>query len=171
MARSDHSDVRAVPVDSDSAGFAAQRLVIGLHARRGAAREPTQSHLLRTVHTANISAHTPHGRFERCDARARPRWLRPRRWPIGETARELAVRLAERRPLLLLVDDAHRADVSSLRFLAHLRPRISDVPLGVVVGARPADRGADGVLSVLAADPATRLLRLRPLSSSAGRQS
>jgi DNA-binding CsgD family transcriptional regulator len=79
----------------------------------------------------------------------------------------LAVRLAERGPLLLLVDDAHWADVPSLRFLAHLQPRISDVPIGVVVGARPADRDADGVLSVLAADPGTRVLRLRPLSSGA----
>jgi DNA-binding CsgD family transcriptional regulator len=79
----------------------------------------------------------------------------------------LAVRLGERGPLLLLVDDAHWADVPSLRFLAHLQPRISDVPLGVVVAGRPADRDADGILSVLAADRGTRLVRLRPLSSRA----
>jgi DNA-binding CsgD family transcriptional regulator len=79
----------------------------------------------------------------------------------------LAVRLGERRPLLLVVDDAHWADLPSLRFLAHLQPRISDVPVGVLVGARPADRDADGVLGVLAADPGTRVLRLRSLSAGA----
>jgi hypothetical protein len=36
MAPSDHSDPRAVPVDSDRAGLAAQRLAIGLHARQDA---------------------------------------------------------------------------------------------------------------------------------------
>jgi hypothetical protein len=59
MARSDHNDPRAVPVDSDGAGLAAQRLMIGLHARQGAAREPTQSHLPRTAHTVTISTPTP----------------------------------------------------------------------------------------------------------------
>ena len=73
----------------------------------------------------------------------------------------LVVRLGERRPLVLVVDDAHWADVPSLRFLAHLQPRISELPVGVVVGARPPDRDADGVLGVVAADPGTRVLRLR----------
>jgi predicted ATPase len=82
----------------------------------------------------------------------------------------LVVRLAERRPLLLVVDDAHWADLPSLRFLAHLQPRISEVAVGVVVGARPADRDADGVLSVLAADRGTRVLRLRSLSAGAVEQ-
>ena len=79
----------------------------------------------------------------------------------------LVVRLAERRPLLLVIDDAHWADAPSLHFLAHLQPRIADLPLGVVVGARPADQDADAVLGVLAADPQARLLRLRPLSREA----
>ena len=56
MARSDHSDPRAVPVDSDGAGLAAQRLVIGLHARQGTAREPTQSHLP-TGETSPLATH------------------------------------------------------------------------------------------------------------------
>jgi DNA-binding CsgD family transcriptional regulator len=79
----------------------------------------------------------------------------------------LVVRLGERRPVVLVVDDGHWADVPSLRFLAHLQSRISDVAVGVVVGARPPDRTADEVLSVVAADPGTRVLRLRPLSIEA----
>ena len=49
----------------------------------------------------------------------------------------LVVRLGERRPTVLVVDDAHWADVPSLRFLAHLQPRIADLPVGLVIGARP----------------------------------
>jgi DNA-binding CsgD family transcriptional regulator len=79
----------------------------------------------------------------------------------------LVVRLTERQPLLLIVDDAHWADLPSLRFLNHLLPRISDLPVGVLVAARPADPDADGLLNLLAADPAARLLRLRPLSLAA----
>jgi DNA-binding CsgD family transcriptional regulator len=79
----------------------------------------------------------------------------------------LAVRLAERRPLLLVVDDAHWADQPSLRFLIHLLPRISDVPVGVLVAARPADPGTDRLLNLLATDPGARLLLLPPLSTAA----
>ena len=79
----------------------------------------------------------------------------------------LVVRLGERRPTVLVVDDAHWADVPSLRFLAHLQPRIADLPVGVVIGARPADGDAERVLGVVAADPGTRMLRLRPLSAVA----
>jgi hypothetical protein len=82
----------------------------------------------------------------------------------------LVVRLGERRPLVLVVDDAHWVDVPSLRFLAHLQAGISDRPVGVVVGARPPDRDADRVLGVLATDPGTRLLRLRSLSVEAVEQ-
>ena len=78
----------------------------------------------------------------------------------------LVVRLGERRPTVLVVDDAHWADVPSLRFLAHLQPRISELPVGLVVGARP-DGDADGMLGVVAADPGTRVLRLRSLSGVA----
>jgi DNA-binding CsgD family transcriptional regulator len=79
----------------------------------------------------------------------------------------LVVRLGERRPLLLVIDDAHWADVPSLRFLAHLQPRISGLPVGVVVGARPPGPDADGILGVVAAHPGTRVLRLPSLTARA----
>ena len=61
----------------------------------------------------------------------------------------LVVRLGERRPTVLVVDDAQWADAPSLRFLAHLQPRISELPVGLVMGARP-DGDADGLLGVVA---------------------
>ena len=44
--------------------------------------------------------------------------------------------LSERRPLLLLVDDAQWADVASLRFLAHLAHRLGGLRVGLVVATR-----------------------------------
>ena len=79
----------------------------------------------------------------------------------------LVVRLAERRPLLLVVDDAHWADLPSLRFLTHLMTRILDVPAGAVVAARPAEPDTEGLLDLLAADPAVQFLQVRPLSAAA----
>ena len=44
--------------------------------------------------------------------------------------------LAERQPLLLLVDDVQWADVPSLRFLVHLAHRLDGLPVALVVAAR-----------------------------------
>lgn len=54
----------------------------------------------------------------------------------------LVVRLAERRPLLLAVDDVHWADAASLRWLTYLGRRTEGVP--IVIGASRLD-GADQV--------------------------
>jgi DNA-binding CsgD family transcriptional regulator len=48
----------------------------------------------------------------------------------------LTVNLADRRPLLIAVDDAHWADGPSVRWLAHLAPRVEGVPLAVLVAHR-----------------------------------
>ena len=53
----------------------------------------------------------------------------------------LAVRLAERAPLLLVVDDAQWADEPSLRFLVYLLGRLPDQPIAVLVGARAGEPG------------------------------
>ena len=58
----------------------------------------------------------------------------------------LAVRLAEPAPLLLVVDDAHWADEPSLRFLAYLAGRVRELPLALLVAARP---GAGGLVDHL----------------------
>jgi DNA-binding CsgD family transcriptional regulator len=80
----------------------------------------------------------------------------------------LAANLALRRPTLLAIDDLHWADVPSLRWLAHLQPRLDGLPLLVVVATRPPSASGDPqlVLSIVG-DPAGSLLR----PSALGRES
>ena len=54
----------------------------------------------------------------------------------------LAVNLADAQPLLVTVDDAHWADVASLRWLVYLARRLTGVPLALVLAARPAEPGS-----------------------------
>src|SRR6516165_3751834 len=49
----------------------------------------------------------------------------------------LTVNLADRGPLLIAVDDAHWADEPSLRWLAHLAPRLEGAAVAVLVARRP----------------------------------
>ena len=81
----------------------------------------------------------------------------------------LTVNLAERGPLLVLIDDAHWADVPSLRFLSYLAGRLEGVALLAVVAARPTDRGPtpSDALTVISRESAARLMRLGPLSAVA----
>jgi len=80
----------------------------------------------------------------------------------------LTANLAERAPLLLVVDDAHWADEASLRFLVYLLRRIEALPILLVVAARPAEPGAEeALLEPLRNDPLTRLLHPAPLSETA----
>jgi len=50
----------------------------------------------------------------------------------------LTVNLADRQPLLIAVDDAHWADESSVRWLAHLAPRLEGAAVALLVALRPA---------------------------------
>lgn len=80
----------------------------------------------------------------------------------------LCAHLAERRPLLLVVDDAHWADRPSLRFMHFLARRIAELPAVALAAARP-DRSSAGadLLASLAAQPGVRALRPHTLSSEA----
>jgi len=53
----------------------------------------------------------------------------------------LTVNLADCRPLLIAVDDAHWADEPSLRWLAHLAPRLEGVTAALLVALRPVEPG------------------------------
>jgi DNA-binding CsgD family transcriptional regulator len=53
----------------------------------------------------------------------------------------LMVNLADAQPLLVAVDDAHWADVASLRWLIYLARRLAGVPLALVLATRPAEPG------------------------------
>ncbi len=80
----------------------------------------------------------------------------------------LCARLAEERPLALLVDDAHWADEHSLRFLAYLEARIEEIPACVILAVRTGEpAGAPQALTkVLEREPLTSV-RPGPLSAAA----
>ena len=75
----------------------------------------------------------------------------------------IVVSLAEKRPLLLTVDDAHWADAPSLRWLRSLARRIDGLSATLVVAARA---GSDGFLEMLTAAPEAVLVRPEPLTAS-----
>ena len=79
----------------------------------------------------------------------------------------LALRLADERPLALVVDDAQWADEQSLRFLAYLVGRLEDQPLAVLLGAREEEPDELGLLEQIASDRAAGVWRLAPLSRGA----
>jgi predicted ATPase len=82
----------------------------------------------------------------------------------------LAVNVAERRHLALMVDDVQWSDAASLRWLGYLLRRMEGVPLLVVLALRPGEPGSeDAQLAALAAVPAAVVLRPAPLSRSAVR--
>ena len=80
----------------------------------------------------------------------------------------LCANLAERAPLLIVVDDAHWADIASLRFFVYLTRRAAGCPLAVVVATRPAAPAAQQrLLDALRDDPLTTVVRPRALDVDA----
>ena len=79
----------------------------------------------------------------------------------------LAANLAERRPLILTIDDLHWADSSSLGWLDYLAHRIEGLPVLVVATVRPLEGEAAPALADLLADPATLVIRPSPLTRDA----
>ena len=81
----------------------------------------------------------------------------------------LCSNLAERSPLLLVVDDVHWGDEPSLRFLHHLARRLADIPVLVLAALRSDEPDAQvALLDALRADAAA-VLRPQPLSLAATR--
>ena len=77
----------------------------------------------------------------------------------------LVVNLADRAPLLICVDDAHWADVQTLRFLDYLAHRIEGLAVSLVLAGRaPGSGGEDGLWAELAAQPTAIALLPQPLS-------
>jgi len=82
----------------------------------------------------------------------------------------LALNLAERKPLLLSIDDLHWCDRPSLRFLAYLVRRLEGVPILVAASVRSTEPGTDpALLAELTQDPATVAIAPGPLSEAAVR--
>lgn len=80
----------------------------------------------------------------------------------------LVANLAGRGPLVLCVDDAHWADRSSLQWLLYCAPRLTGLPLGVVMATRATEPGAEqDLLDALALDDSTTVAKVEPLSPAA----
>ncbi len=76
----------------------------------------------------------------------------------------LAANLSAPTPLLLVVDDAHWADLASLRWLAYLLNRLEGLPILVAIATRPAQSGVEGdVLTTILAHPRVRILAVGSL--------
>ncbi len=82
----------------------------------------------------------------------------------------LTVNLADRGPLVLVVDDAHWADPPSLRFLGYLSRRLEGLSVLLLAAARVPDPESEGLWRELASDPAAEVLRPRALSARAAGQ-
>jgi DNA-binding CsgD family transcriptional regulator len=68
-------------------------------------------------------------------------------------------------PLVLLIDDAHDADRPSMRFLAYLAERITELPILMIVAVRQAEVPTDPeALSVVAKSPAATILQPQALT-------
>lgn len=80
----------------------------------------------------------------------------------------LTANLTEEGPALLAIDDVHWADLSSLRFLQFLLPRLDELPILVALAARPAEPSVDReAIDALATDALALVLRPAPLSDHA----
>lgn len=93
----------------------------------------------------------------------------PPEFPLLHGLHWIAANIAEHRPLLIAVDDAHTADDASMRALLYTAQRSEDLPLLIVVAARPrpADDDSGDALAALATHPLVRRLQLVPLSEAA----
>ncbi|BBX70562.1 LuxR family transcriptional regulator [Mycolicibacterium psychrotolerans] len=79
----------------------------------------------------------------------------------------LLANLAERAPLVLLVDDAHCADDPSLRFLLHLAPRLAGLPILVALSVRTSPHKVRAELRALTLESRAPVVRPQPLSDDA----
>jgi DNA-binding CsgD family transcriptional regulator len=81
----------------------------------------------------------------------------------------LTVSLAQRAPLLLVVDDVHWADRPSLRFLAYLARRIADLPILLLPAVRVGEPDREQ-LREMTSRPDTEVLQLQDLGRAAGEE-
>jgi DNA-binding CsgD family transcriptional regulator len=78
--------------------------------------------------------------------------------------------LAERNPVVALIDDVHWADEASLRFLAFLAQRLVETPASVVMARRTGEPAVHADLVTRLAATASDVVELAPLSADAVEQ-
>jgi DNA-binding CsgD family transcriptional regulator len=78
----------------------------------------------------------------------------------------LVAGLAESRPLVLVLDDAHWLDAASLRFVAYLAMRLASLPVLFLLGARSGEGRSEALMQVAAGVGGT-VLRPAPLGPGA----
>jgi predicted ATPase len=79
----------------------------------------------------------------------------------------LVANLSDQAPLLLVVDDAHWSDVASLRFVSFLAPRLMELPVLLLICARPDEWEPEHLFAGTASDVAARPVVPAPLSGEA----
>ena len=80
----------------------------------------------------------------------------------------LCARLAERSPLMVVIDDLQWSDATSLRWLAYLIRRMDDVPILLALARRIDEPGLkEDLLSGIAAESMVHIVRPAPLTLSA----
>jgi DNA-binding CsgD family transcriptional regulator len=89
-------------------------------------------------------------------------------FPILHGLYWLTANMAEQRPVLLAIDDAHWGDLASLRFLHYLAGRLEEAPVLLALTARPPEADAHGqLIAAIVSDAASDVLRPAPLSDPA----
>ena len=91
-------------------------------------------------------------------------------FPLLHGLHWLTANVAERAPLLILVDDAHWADEETLRFLNYLLGRVEELPACVIIAERsgePLEPPNAELLARLRAHSAASTRTLKPLGSEA----
>jgi predicted ATPase len=80
----------------------------------------------------------------------------------------LTANLADREPLLIVIDDLHWVDSPSLRFVLFAARRLRGLPVALVTAVRTGEPGVEGdLLARLAAERDARMVRLGALSQGA----
>ena len=89
------------------------------------------------------------------------------RHTIGRSVTRLVAALAERAPLMLVIDDVHWGDAASIGMLAHLVDRIADIPLVTAFAARRSRQPEALVSAIDRAERDGRVMRidLAPLTA------
>jgi DNA-binding CsgD family transcriptional regulator len=84
--------------------------------------------------------------------------------PVREAVTHLALSLAGRRRLLIVVDDLHWADEASLLWMLHLVRRIDGAPVAVVAARRTDEPGQSRALDAIAAEAGVERVEPAPLT-------